>query len=110
MTDCLFCNISSGKMNTSFLYEDEQIVAFNDINPKASTHILVVPKLHVESFNQVTFEHKELISHITLSLPKIAKSQGLNNGFRTIINTGPEGGQEINHLHYHILGGRLPAL
>ena len=87
------------------MYEDEHILAFNDIYPKARVHVLVVPKLHLASLAELTIVHKGMIGDLMLQLPHIAKSQGLDNGFRTVFNTGAGGGQEIFHLHAHILGG-----
>mgnify|MGYP000586014269 FL=1 len=110
MTDCLFCKIIAGDIPSSKVYEDEQIYVFKDIYPKAEVHILVVPKIHIKSLNELTNEHQNLISKMILKLPDLARSQGLETGFRTIVNTGPGGGQEVDHLHMHILGGKdLPG-
>jgi histidine triad (HIT) family protein len=110
MTDCLFCKIITGDIPSSKVYEDDDIFAFKDIYPKAEVHILVVPKKHIQSLDQLTTEHQSLVSEILLKLPKLARDQGLKDGFRTIINTGPGGGQEVGHLHLHILGGKnLPG-
>jgi histidine triad (HIT) family protein len=106
MSDCLFCKIVAGDIPSDTIYEDDQIMVFKDINPRAAVHLLVVPKIHLDSLDEVTNEHQTLIGHIMLKLPQLARSQGLNNGFRTIINTGPDGGQEVGHLHIHILGGQ----
>jgi len=105
MTDCLFCKIIAGDIPSAKVYEDDFIFAFKDINPKADVHCLVIPKIHIQSLEHLTAEHQSLIAHMTLKLPEIARSQGLDDGFRTIINTGPGGGQEVGHLHFHILGG-----
>lgn len=110
MSDCLFCKIIAGEIPSSAVFEDEQIYVFKDINPKAAVHLLVIPKTHIDSLEQLTDEHQSLIGHIMLQLPQLARSQGLNDGFRTIINTGPGGGQEVGHLHIHLLGGEgLPG-
>ncbi len=109
MNDCLFCKIVKKEMATNFLHEDDQVVVFNDIHPKADTHLLVVPKIHLQSLAQSTPEHSGLLSHILLLLPQLAKQFGLN-GFRTIVNTGKEGGQEVDHLHFHLLNGHLHAM
>ena len=110
MSDCLFCKIIAGDIPSSKVYEDEQIFVFKDINPQAAVHLLVIPKVHLVSLDNLTSEHQVLISHMMLKLPELARSQGLDNGFRTIINTGPGGGQEVAHLHIHILGGKgLPG-
>ncbi|HDY84900.1 hypothetical protein LCGC14_0802030 [marine sediment metagenome] len=106
MTDCIFCKIIAGDIPSTKVYEDDQIFVFKDINPKAAVHLLVIPKVHLDSLESLKPEHQALIGHMMLKLPELAKSQGLNNGFRTIINTGPDGGQEVPHLHIHILGGK----
>ncbi len=110
MNDCLFCKIIAGKLPSDRVYEDEQVVVFKDIYPKAPVHLLVVPRVHFASLNELAPEHDALMAHMLHLLPKLARQQGLDNGFRTIINTGPGGGQEVPHLHIHILGGgRLPG-
>ena len=110
MNDCLFCKIISGEIPSDNVFEDDLIYVFKDINPKAAVHLLVIPKIHLDSLEQLTNEHQSLIAHIMVQLPLLARSQGLDNGFRTIINTGPGGGQEVGHLHIHLLGGKgLPG-
>ena len=110
MSDCLFCKIIAGDIPSEKVYEDEQIFVFKDINPKAAVHILVIPKVHNVSLDDLTAEHQSLIAYMMLKLPELARSQGLEDGFRTIINTGPGGGQEVGHLHIHIMGGQgLPG-
>lgn len=110
MTDCIFCKIIAGDIPSSAFYEDELIYVFKDINPKADVHLLVIPKHHIARLDHLDVTHKELISHMFLKLPELAKSQNLHTGFRTIINTGPGGGQEVDHLHIHLLGGNnLPG-
>ncbi|MDF1588234.1 MAG: histidine triad nucleotide-binding protein [Gammaproteobacteria bacterium] len=110
MTDCIFCKIIAGEIPSSNVYEDDKIFAFKDINPKASVHVLVIPKRHIDSLDHLDQSQQDLMGYMTLKLPEIARSQGLNNGFRTIINTGPDGGQEVGHLHFHILGGsKMPG-
>lgn len=104
MTDCLFCNIISGTTNTDFIFEDNQLVVFKDINPKAKVHLLLVPRQHIKSLAEVQTEHAALMIHMLTALPKIASMQELH-GFRTIINTGRGGGQIIDHIHFHLLGG-----
>ena len=106
MGNCIFCKIISGEIPSTLLYQDDTIVVFKDIRPKAEVHLLVVPKLHIKSLVELDDTNSQLISHIMMSLPEIAKSQGLTHGFRTIINTGADGGQEVEHLHVHILGGK----
>jgi len=105
MENCTFCNIVKGYISCKKVYENDEFLSFYDINPKASIHILVIPKLHIESLLSLKNTHYDIIAKLTLLLPKIATKNGLINGFRTIINSGPDAKQEINHLHYHILGG-----
>lgn len=105
MMDCLFCKIVAGDIPADKVYEDEHILVFKDINPCAAVHLLVTPKMHLASLDELTNEHQMLIGHIMLKLPPLARAQGLADGFRTIINTGPGGGQEVGHLHVHLLGG-----
>ncbi len=107
MNDCIFCKIVSGDMDTRFIYEDEQVAVFPDIHPKATTHLLVTPKKHITSLNEITDQDSKLMAHMINVLPKIAHELGIK-GFRTVINTGREGGQEIDHLHFHLLAGSLP--
>lgn len=110
MTDCIFCKIIAGEIPSSKVYEDELIYVFNDINPKADVHLLIIPKQHIAQLDQLQQQHQSLIAHMMLKLPQLAAAQGLDNGFRTIINTGPGGGQEVYHLHIHLLGGNnLPG-
>jgi histidine triad (HIT) family protein len=109
--DCIFCKIVEGKIPANFVYEDNQVVAFKDIQPKAEIHLLLIPRIHIASLEQLEAKHERLISHMLLLLPDLAHRQGLHAGFRTIINTGREGGQEVDHLHIHLLGGnQLPGL
>jgi histidine triad (HIT) family protein len=110
MSDCLFCKIAAGEIPSEIVYEDEHLVVFRDINPKAEVHLLVIPRAHIASLDEVTPEQDALLAHMLRFLPQLAKSQGLNDGFRTIINTGKGGGQIIFHLHMHLLGGEdLPG-
>lgn len=110
MSDCLFCKILDGEIPSSKVFEDDQIYVFKDIYPKADVHLLVIPKIHIARLDEASEAHSGLLAHMMLALPKLAKAQGLDSGFRTIINTGPGGGQEVDHLHIHILGGsRLPG-
>lgn len=106
MADCIFCKIVDGEIPTNKLYEDDQILAFSDMSPQAPVHFLVVPKKHIQSLDQATGEGQDLLGHILLKIPQIAKEQGIENGYRVVINTGEEGGQTVEHLHFHILGGR----
>ena len=104
MTDCIFCKIINGDFNTKFIYEDENAVVFNDIIPKANTHLLVVPKLHVESLNEL--DDIELLGQLMNVVKKVTKQEGIKS-YRTVINTGKEAGQEVFHLHIHILSGDI---
>jgi len=110
MSDCLFCNIAAGEVPADIVYEDDQVVVFRDIYPKAEVHLLIIPRQHIPTLNDLDSSHDALIAHMMHLLPKLAREQGLDDGYRTIINTGPGGGQEIFHLHLHLLGGgRLPG-
>ncbi|MDM8568918.1 histidine triad nucleotide-binding protein [Thiotrichales bacterium HSG1] len=102
-TDCLFCKIITGELPSEQVYSDETVVVFKDINPKAPIHLLIVPREHIISLNEL--DNDDLTVHMMQLLPKLAKYQGLNGGFRTVINTGPAGGQIVFHLHIHLLGG-----
>ncbi len=106
MTDCIFCKIAASETNTKFIYEDEQVIVFADIKPKATTHVLVTPKKHIASLNTLEASDTRLMGHMVQLLPKIAQQLGLK-GFRTIINTGRDSGQEVDHLHFHLLAGNL---
>ena len=109
--DCIFCKIVAGSIPSKKIYEDEDVIAFHDIHPIAKVHFLIVPKLHVESLANCEVQHQALLGKILLLAPKLAAEQGLN-GFRTMINTGREGGQEVFHLHVHVFGGgdKLPKI
>jgi len=107
MDDCIFCKIINKEIPCNKVYEDDAFIVFHDIHPKAKVHVLVVPKTHIVSLNELQTHDQPMLGQLMLLLPTIAAQLGLNNGFRTVINTGKEGGQEVNHLHVHILGGRL---
>ena len=102
---CLFCSIVQKNTPATMIYEDELAVAFADINPKAPIHILVVPKKHISSLAEAEPEDQELLGHLLLVLQQVAKDKEVN-GFKTILNTGREGGQVIDHLHFHLLAGK----
>lgn len=106
MTDCIFCKIAAGEMGTQFLYEDEKVVAFRDISPVAPVHILVIPKQHIASANELIEEDNLLIGHIFQVIRKLAQQENLDKGYRIVNNCGEEGGQTVHHLHFHLLGGR----
>jgi histidine triad (HIT) family protein len=108
--DCLFCKIARGEIPAEVVYEDADMMAFHDIAPKADTHLLLIPKKHIASLDDVAAEDADLMAAMMRTLPELAKAQGLDSGFRTIINTGKGGGQVVFHLHIHVLGGRnLPG-
>ena len=102
--DCIFCKIVKGDIPSKKIYEDDEVIAFNDIHPLAPVHFMLVPKLHVESLASCEPQHQALLGKMLLLAPKLATEQGLQ-GFRTMINTGREGGQEVFHLHVHVFGG-----
>jgi histidine triad (HIT) family protein len=108
--NCLFCKIVSGAMGTTFIHEDDRVIAFDDINPQAPHHVLVVPREHMDSLNDVSKGDEPLIGHLFRVAAQIADQRGIGEaGFRTVINTGPEAGQSVQHLHLHLLGGRSLA-
>lgn len=106
MTDCIFCKIVGGEIPSKKVYEDEFVYAFNDLEPQAPVHVLVIPKKHISNVDEIKEEDKELIGHIYLSISKIAKDFGLEKGYRVVVNNKEHGGQSVNHLHFHLLGGR----
>jgi len=103
---CLFCKIVSGEIPATRIYEDEQTLAFPDINPQAPTHILIIPKNHLASHAHATQDDEATLGHLLHAAGEIARRQNLTNGYRLVINTGPDGGQTVDHLHVHLLGGR----
>ncbi|MDH4233634.1 MAG: histidine triad nucleotide-binding protein [Gallionella sp.] len=105
MTDCIFCKIVRGEIPCRKVYEDDDFLAFHDINPAAPVHFMLIPKLHLASLMQAEDAHAALLGRMLVLVPRLAREQGLENGFRTVINTGKGGGQEVFHLHIHIIGG-----
>ena len=103
-TDCIFCKIISGAIPSKKIYEDDDFIAFNDIKPMAKIHFLMVPKLHIETLKDCNESHQALLGKALLLVPKLATEQGLV-GFKTLINTRREGGQEVFHIHLHVFGG-----
>ena len=103
--NCIFCKIINNQLPAEFIYQDDLVVVFKDINPRAKIHLLLVPRLHIKSLADIGFEHQEIITYSMYKIPEIAKQLALA-GFRTIINTGKEGGQMVDHLHFHILNGK----
>ena len=110
MENCLFCKIVAGAIPSTKVYEDETILAFRDIAPQAPTHILVIPKTHIGSVAEVNAENAAVVAHIFTVIPKIAAAENLSGGYRMVSNCGPDAGQTVHHLHFHILGGKALAL
>ena len=106
MENCLFCKIAAGVIPSTKVYEDDLVLAFRDIAPMAPTHILVIPKAHVASVAEISAENANLVAHIFTVIPKIAEAEKLENGYRVVSNCGPDAGQTVHHLHFHILGGK----
>lgn len=105
MSDCIFCKIAAGEIPCNKVYEDEQVIAFYDLNPMAKVHVLVIPKLHIANVMEVTPENSGLIAHIFEVIAAIAKELKLEDGFRVVSNCNAYAGQSVFHLHFHILGG-----
>ncbi|HQR50928.1 MAG TPA: histidine triad nucleotide-binding protein [Methylophilaceae bacterium] len=104
MSDCIFCKIANGAIPSKKVYEDDEVLVFHDIHPIAPVHFLLVPKAHVDSLSECELQHQVLLGKLLLLAPRLAAEQGLD-GFRTMINTGRSGGQEVFHLHVHVFGG-----
>ena len=110
MSNCLFCKIVAGEIPSTKVYEDDLVLAFRDIAPQAPTHVLVVPKTHIADCNGITAENAAVVAHIFQVIPQIAAAEGLTNGYRVVSNCGEDAGQTVQHLHFHILGGKKLAL
>ena len=112
--NCVFCKIAAGKIPSRKVYEDDEFFAFHDINPWAPVHFLIIPKLHIQSMAQAGPEHAAMLGRMMVLAPKLAFEQGCHpypeGGFRLLTNTGVEGGQEVHHLHFHVIGGSRPWL
>ena len=104
--DCLFCKIVAGTIPANRVYEDELCIGFPDINPQAPTHLLVIPKEHISSQARALAEHTPLLGHLMAAAAEIARDHKLDRGYRVVVNTGDDGGQTVNHIHLHVLGGR----
>lgn len=107
--NCLFCKIAAGEIPSAKLYEDDRILAFRDIQPQAPVHVLVIPKAHLASVNEISQINSGIVAYIFENIPKIAKLAGLSNGYRVISNCGDDACQSVQHLHFHILGGKKLA-
>jgi histidine triad (HIT) family protein len=110
MSDCLFCKFVSGEIKPDTVYEDEHVLAFRDINPQAPTHVLVVPKRHISTLNDLSADDGALVGKLYLAAQKIAREEGIDGaGYRTVINCNEQAGQSVFHIHLHLLGGRAMA-
>ncbi|MEQ1661591.1 MAG: histidine triad nucleotide-binding protein [Thiobacillus sp.] len=109
MSDCVFCKIIAGQIPSTKVYEDEDVLVFHDIHPFARVHFLIIPKLHLASLADCASEQQALLGKMLLLAPQLAKEQGLDAGFKTLINTGHGGGQEVFHIHIHVFGGGDPV-
>ncbi len=107
MSDCLFCKMVSGEIRPDVVYEDEHVLAFRDINPQGPVHVLIIPKEHISTLNELEEQHAELMGRLFLAAKKVAEMENLaENGYRTVINCNRHGGQEVYHIHLHLIGGR----
>ena len=106
MSDCLFCKIVAGEVPSTKVYEDEHVYAFNDIDPKAPFHVIVIPKKHIGSADEIDASNSEQISHVFEAIAKIAKQENLEKGYRVVNNCGEDGGQTVHHIHFHLLARR----
>lgn len=104
--DCIFCKIAKGEIPSTKVYEDDRMLAFRDLDPQAPVHILMIPKEHIASADEITEENANVVAHIFTVAKKIAAAEGLENGYRIVNNCGADGGQTVKHLHFHLLGGR----
>ena len=108
MSDCIFCKIVAGQIPCRKIFEDDDVLVFHDIRPVAPVHFMIIPKVHVASLAECDESHRDVLGKLLLLAPGLAREQGLTEGFRTVINTGKGGGQEVFHLHVHIIGGGGP--
>ncbi len=106
MADCIFCRIAGKEIPSQVVYEDDAILAFNDINPQAPVHVLFIPKEHIASLAETEDRHRDLLGRMLLAVRRVAEDRGLGQGYRVVNNCGSQGGQTVNHLHVHLLGGR----
>lgn len=106
-SDCLFCEIASGEISTTLVHEDDRVVAFRDLHPQAPVHILLIPREHVSSLDAAGEAHRDLLGELFLAARDVARAEGMaEDGYRTVLNVGADGGQTVHHLHVHLLGGR----
>ena len=104
--DCLFCKIIAGEIPSNKIYEDDRVYAFHDIDPKAPVHFLVIPKEHIRSAMEITDENSSIVGHIFAVIAKLVKEMGIENGYRVVTNIGEDGGQTVEHMHFHVLAKR----
>jgi histidine triad (HIT) family protein len=108
--NCIFCKIVAGQIPSRKVFEDEELFAFHDIHPWAPVHVLIIPKLHLPTLSDIAPEHERWLGKMLALAPRLMKELGVTNGYRTVINTGADGGQEVYHLHMHVFGGPRPWL
>ena len=106
MSDCLFCGIAQGAIPASVVLETPEVLAFRDINPQAPTHVLVIPRIHVDNLTSLATHHADLLTHVLRAASDVAVLEGLEGGYRVVSNIGKDGGQTVDHMHLHVLGGR----
>jgi len=106
MTDCLFCKIIAGQITSKKVYEDDQVFAFEDINPQAPTHVLIIPKKHIKGLKEAQAEDAEILGYMQLVAAKLGRERHIEDGYRTVYNVGPRAGQSVFHIHLHLIGGR----
>ena len=104
--DCLFCKLIAGQIPSKKVYEDDKVFAFEDINPQAPTHVLIIPKQHIGGLNKASAENAEILGYMQLAAAKLGRERGIESGYRTVLNVGREAGQSVFHIHLHLLGGR----
>lgn len=104
--DCIFCKIANHEIDSENVYEDDEVIAFNDLDPQAPVHVLIIPKEHISSANELTLGNKDIVGKIFMIASKIASDMSLDRGYRIVNNCGEDGGQTVEHLHFHLLGGR----
>ncbi len=104
--DCIFCKIATGEIPSTKVYEDDTVVAFNDLDPQAPVHVLIIPKEHIASAAEINESNSSVVAHIFEVAAKIASEKGLSNGYRIVNNCGESAGQSVKHLHFHLMGGR----